>query len=139
MRTSTRSTPPTPRSIAIIRFMRLRISSRRCGTCSASRSSNPFWMHTSGHVTSLERSMRHVMLAAVAVLLAASAREKAAAAPDPNEIIAMERAALDRWGKGDPRGYLEIYAPDATYFDPMQDARIDGLESLRRMLAPWTG
>lgn len=26
-------------------------------------------------------------------------------------IIALERAALDRWGKGDPSGYLEISAP----------------------------
>ena len=38
----------------------------------------------------------------------------------------MERAALDRWGKGDPNGYLEIMARDVTYFDPMQDKRVDG-------------
>ena len=27
-------------------------------------------------------------------------------------IIRLERAALDRWGKGDPGGYLEIMATD---------------------------
>lgn len=47
-------------------------------------------------------------------------------------IIAMERAALDRWGKGDPSGFLEISAPDVVYFDPFLERRLDGLEALRR-------
>jgi ketosteroid isomerase-like protein len=34
------------------------------------------------------------------------------------EIIEMEKAALDRWGKGDPSGFLEICSPDVVYFDP---------------------
>ena len=34
------------------------------------------------------------------------------------EIIAMEKAALKRWGRGDPDGFLEICAPDVVYFDP---------------------
>jgi ketosteroid isomerase-like protein len=46
-------------------------------------------------------------------------------------IIAMECAALDRWGKGDPDGFLEICAPDVVYFDPGLKARIDGLDELR--------
>ncbi len=45
-------------------------------------------------------------------------------------IIAMERAALDRWGKGDPSGFLEICAPDVVYFDPSRERRIDGLDAL---------
>lgn len=52
---------------------------------------------------------------------------------DPAEtIIAMERAALDRWGRGDPGGFLEISAPDVVYFDPSLDRRIDGREALAR-------
>ena len=47
-------------------------------------------------------------------------------------IIAMERSALDRWGKGDPSGYLEISAPDVVYFDPFLERRLDGLEALTR-------
>jgi ketosteroid isomerase-like protein len=58
---------------------------------------------------------------------------------DANDVIALERAALDRWGKGDPRGFLEIMAPEMTYFDPGQDARIDGLQSMHDLLIPWTG
>lgn len=45
-------------------------------------------------------------------------------------IIALERAALERWGKGDPSGYLEISAPDVVYFDPFLERRMDGLEPL---------
>ena len=45
-------------------------------------------------------------------------------------ILAMERAALDRWGKGDPSGYLEISAPDVVYFDPFLERRLDGLGKL---------
>lgn len=47
-------------------------------------------------------------------------------------IIAMERAALDRWGKGDPSGYLEISAPEVVYFDPFLERCLDGLEALTR-------
>jgi ketosteroid isomerase-like protein len=45
-------------------------------------------------------------------------------------ILQMERAALDRWGKGDPSGFLEISAPDVVYFDPFQPCRTDGRGSL---------
>lgn len=45
-------------------------------------------------------------------------------------IIAMERAALDRWCNGDPSGFLEISAPDVVYFDPYLDSRLDGLDAL---------
>jgi ketosteroid isomerase-like protein len=79
------------------------------------------------------------MWVAVTALMVASACQRAADMSDPNEIIAMERKALDRWGNGDPRGYLEIMAPEVTYFDPNQDARVDGLESMNDLLVPWTG
>jgi ketosteroid isomerase-like protein len=45
-------------------------------------------------------------------------------------IIALESAALERWGNGDPSGFLEISAPDVVYFDPYLEKRIDGLEAL---------
>ncbi len=47
-------------------------------------------------------------------------------------ILAMERAALDRWGQGDPSGYLEISAPDVVYFDPFVERRLNGLDALTR-------
>ncbi len=54
-------------------------------------------------------------------------------------IINLERAALDRWGKGDPEGYLEIMAPEMTYFDPLTKERVNGLDATRQYLAPITG
>ena len=45
------------------------------------------------------------------------------------DIIALESAALERWGNGDPSGFLEICAPDVVYFDPYQEKRIDGLDA----------
>ena len=52
---------------------------------------------------------------------------------DTATILALERAALDRWGRGDPSGFLEISSPDVTYFDPMVERRQDGLEALTRL------
>ncbi len=57
----------------------------------------------------------------------------------PEKIIALERAALDRWGNGDPQGYLETYAPDVTYFDPEEQARVDGLGAMKELYVPITG
>ena len=48
------------------------------------------------------------------------------------KIIAMEKAALDRWGRGDPWGYTEISAEDVTYFDTSTERRMDGLEALKK-------
>jgi ketosteroid isomerase-like protein len=55
------------------------------------------------------------------------------------EIIALERAALDRWGKGDPQGCLETYTSDITYFDPVSPTRIDGLDAMKAWYAPIAG
>jgi ketosteroid isomerase-like protein len=52
------------------------------------------------------------------------------------EIIALERSALDRWITFDPQGYLDLYAPEVTYFDPNQEKRTDGLEAMKALLAP---
>jgi ketosteroid isomerase-like protein len=55
------------------------------------------------------------------------------------EILALERAALDRWGKGDPGGFLEISDPTVVYFDPFQPRRVDGLEALSAIYADLRG
>lgn len=52
---------------------------------------------------------------------------------DAETILEMERAAMDRWGKGDPDGFLEICDPDVTYFDPFQQKRFDGIEALKQL------
>ncbi|HWR52714.1 MAG TPA: nuclear transport factor 2 family protein [Bryobacteraceae bacterium] len=46
------------------------------------------------------------------------------------QIIALESAALERWGKGDPSGFLELTDPEVAYFDPFTEQRLDGLCAL---------
>lgn len=46
------------------------------------------------------------------------------------EIVDLERAALDRWCRGDPSGFLEISAPDVVYFDPFLGQRLEGFSAL---------
>jgi|GEM_PF-257365 len=46
------------------------------------------------------------------------------------QIVDIERWALDRWGNGNPSGFLEIADPDVTYFDNMNEKRIDGKVAL---------
>lgn len=53
-----------------------------------------------------------------------------------DEVVARERAALDRWVTGDPDGYLEILTSDVTYFDPNQEKRTDGLNAMVALLGP---
>jgi ketosteroid isomerase-like protein len=55
------------------------------------------------------------------------------------QILALERAALDRWGKGDPGGYLDLSAAGVTYFDPLVAIRVDGVAALADYYRPVTG
>jgi len=52
------------------------------------------------------------------------------------EIIALERAALDRYITADPQGYVDLYSQDITYFDPTTERRVDGLAAMQQRMAP---
>jgi ketosteroid isomerase-like protein len=56
-----------------------------------------------------------------------------------SEVIALERAALDRWGAGDPAGYVELFADDITYFDPLQERRLDGRAAMVALMESIAG
>lgn len=47
------------------------------------------------------------------------------------KILELERKAMERWAHGDPDGFLEISAPEVSYFDPFLQQRLDGLDALR--------
>ena len=81
--------------------------------------------------------MKHVI--AIAAILAAAAACHRAGDASAADIIAIERTALDRWGRGDPAGYLAIMAPDVSYFDPTQSSRLDGRKAMTDLLVPLTG
>lgn len=49
------------------------------------------------------------------------------------ELLALETAAMDRWGAGDPDGFLELSDDDVSYFDPWQPERLDSRAALARV------
>jgi len=57
------------------------------------------------------------------------------------EIIALERSALDKWSQSNTRGYVDISADDVTWFDftPGKQLRIDGIEAFRNYMASLAG
>ncbi len=46
------------------------------------------------------------------------------------ELMRLESAAMERWRKGDPWGFVELYAPETTYFDTGTPQRINGKTAL---------
>jgi ketosteroid isomerase-like protein len=69
----------------------------------------------------------------------AAAFGRPSGASETDAIIALERGALERWGRGDPYGYLDIYARDVSYFDPAREKRVDGFKAMEEILAPLKG
>lgn len=53
-----------------------------------------------------------------------------------DQLVTLERSALDRWITFDPDGYLGLYADEITYFDPTTETRINGREAMRARLEP---
>jgi ketosteroid isomerase-like protein len=75
----------------------------------------------------------------LSALFVAASRARYADASQMDEIIALERGALDRWGKGDPNGFLEVYSQEITYFDPGLAKRKEGHAAMTEYLLPFTG
>jgi uncharacterized protein (TIGR02246 family) len=85
--------------------------------------------------------MRLALIIGVGIFAAACGGSRAGGASmnASDRIIALERSALDRWIRADPDGYLSLYAPDATYFDPFREKRVDGLDELKARMAAMRG
>jgi uncharacterized protein (TIGR02246 family) len=79
------------------------------------------------------------ILILTASTIAASGSTEAIQSDRDSDVIATERAALERWAKGDPGGFLGIYANDVTYFDPAHEQRMDGLPAMTAFLTPLKG
>jgi ketosteroid isomerase-like protein len=77
-------------------------------------------------------------LCAIALLGVVGCTTKSQTPATPT-VIGLERQALDRWGHGDPGGFLDTYADDVTYFDPAQNQRVDGRPAMQKVLAPVAG
>ncbi len=56
-----------------------------------------------------------------------------------DDIIALEKAALDRWCVGDPDAFLDLSAGEVTYFDPFRETRLDGKAALEALYGELRG
>lgn len=78
------------------------------------------------------------VVAAIAILWIAPPR--ATSGGDPaQEILALERQAMDGWLTGNPDPQLEISAPEITYIHAVTPKRVDGLATLRELYEPYRG
>jgi ketosteroid isomerase-like protein len=80
-----------------------------------------------------------LMIMALCTTLAVSGRVHSGNAAQTDAVISLERAALDRWGNGDPQGFLDTYAPEITYFDIATERRLDGRAAMTDYYRPITG
>jgi ketosteroid isomerase-like protein len=48
-----------------------------------------------------------------------------------DDVLSLEKAAMERWRHGDPMGFVELSAEDILYVDPGQTKPIIGLEAYR--------
>ena len=48
-----------------------------------------------------------------------------------DELMTLESAAMERWRKGDPWGFVDLYAPGITYMDSGTPVRINGLDAMK--------
>jgi ketosteroid isomerase-like protein len=84
--------------------------------------------------------MRRAQVVALALATAAlGGRAHAVGSAVADTVVSLERAALDRWGKGEPKGFLEIYAPEVTYFDSGVERRVDGHAAMTEYYLPLAG
>lgn len=56
-----------------------------------------------------------------------------------DEILTIEKAAMARWGHGDPGGFIELSAEDIIYIDPGITKPIIGLDSFREYMSQFEG
>jgi ketosteroid isomerase-like protein len=54
-------------------------------------------------------------------------------------ILSLENSAMERWRNGDTMGWIEISAPEVTYFDTGTPKRLDGLAALKAEYAKRAG
>ena len=55
------------------------------------------------------------------------------------KIIGLETAALEAWLDGNPTPYLDLYSKDFTYFDPVQEWRLDGWDRIKELYESMRG
>ena len=82
-----------------------------------------------------------VLAAVVPMLVISGCHTDAPPRHAAEEVIVLERGALDEYSQGNPLGFVGIAADDVTWFDftPGRQLRVEGLEAVHSLLAPLVG
>jgi ketosteroid isomerase-like protein len=75
------------------------------------------------------------MLSIASVAVAGTKSDSDAA----KEILALEKAAMERWSKGDVEQYIATSSDDVTYFDPFTAKRLNSLAELAKLYRGFAG
>src|SRR6185503_221345 len=75
----------------------------------------------------------------LSLLLIALATPQTRAQDLTQQIVKLERGALDRWSKGDTGGYMDLYSDDVSYFDPFTEKRVEGRAAMIERYKPFDG
>ena len=59
--------------------------------------------------------------------------------PTEREVLALERASMDGWLKGDSGPMLAAADPDITLFHVMTDQRLEGIAAVKELYSPYAG
>jgi hypothetical protein len=59
--------------------------------------------------------------------------------PVEEEILSLEKIAMDRWQNGDPYGWIDISDENVIYIDPELDTPIIGINNLRNYYKQFEG
>jgi hypothetical protein len=82
---------------------------------------------------------RTILACIVASALCSMSGFQDSTAQTERELVAMERAAMDGWLKGDPGPMLAASDPDITLFHVMTPQRVDGVAAVKELYAPYGG
>ena len=82
---------------------------------------------------------RTIVACAIAVAMGNLSGFQDSRAQTERELIAMERAAMDGWLKGDPGPMLAAADADITFFHAMTPQRLEGVAAVKELYAAYGG
>jgi len=80
-----------------------------------------------------------ILAGTAAVWLLGMTASAASDADTLQQLVALERQAMDGWIKGDPAPALAILDPEVTYFHIMTESRLDGLPAVKALFENYRG
>ena len=84
---------------------------------------------------------RFIFVAILSVVILVGCNTGAKHTNANEEIIALERSALDKWAQSNTMGYVDISADDVTWFDftGVEQPRVEGRDAVKKFLTPLSG